>query len=134
MTRIFKKRVAINVAGVGPANRSVDILITVVIQITKSDSVAFLQMAESARGGDVLKTLTAVVAEHPIGNDRAQVGITRAEVEVRKTVVVEVAKVACHAKQHFIEAGFLGDVAERAVMIVPVEAGGGYALQAGHGV
>src|SRR5204862_1864231 len=123
MTRIFKKRVAINVTGIGPANRSVDILITIVIQITKSDSVAFLQMAESARCGDVLKTLATVVAEHPIGNDRAQVGITRAEVEIKKTVIVEVAKVACHAKQHFVEAGFPGDVAERAVMIVPIKAG-----------
>ena len=75
-------------------------------------------MAEAARGSDILKGAPASIAEHAIGDHRAQGGRTRGHVEVEPAVIVQVNVVAPHRIEHLVEAAGLADIGKSAVASV----------------
>ncbi len=66
---------------------------------------ALLQVAEVAGRRHVLEVAAARVAEHPVGDERAHVGIAGAQVDVEPAVVVEVAEVETHAQHDPVQTG-----------------------------
>ena len=64
---IFKEDVLVEVAVIGSAENDVDVLVAVVIEVGKGDPVAFLDVAEAAGEGRLLKALPASVAHHAVG-------------------------------------------------------------------
>ena len=56
--------------------------------------------------------LPADVLEHAVGDQRGQVRVAGAQVQVEPAVVVEVAEVAAHGGEDHVQAGFLGHVLE----------------------
>ena len=82
----------------GASDHGVDVLRSIVIQVTESDAMALVQLPEAAGGCHVLKTQAAIVSEHPAGDQCAQIRIARPQVEVEPAVVVEIAEVGAHAQ------------------------------------
>src|SRR5688572_17616968 len=83
---------------------------------------AFLQMPESAGGGDILKPNSAVVAKHSVWDQRGKIGISGAQVEIEIAIIIEIAEVGAHGVQHAIKTGFLRHVLECTVAIVAIQA------------
>src|SRR5690349_16455614 len=96
-------------------------MVAVVINVSKRNAVALLQVAEPAGARYILKAFAAVIAKHPVWNNRRKIRISGADVEIQKTVVVEVTEVGAHPKQNMVEAGLGRHVGERAIVIVVVE-------------
>ena len=71
--------------------------------------------------GDLGEPLAADVLEHAVGDQRAQVGVAGAQVEVEEAVVVEVAEVAPHRGEDQVQAGLLGLVLEALAVHVAEE-------------
>ena len=96
------------VASEGAAHLLEDVLVAVVVDVAEGD-----RRGPSAGGRSCPAVVTswkrvpAVVAEHPVGHQRAEVGVAGAEVEVEPAVVVEVAEVEAHAGMTLSEAGRL---------------------------
>ena len=67
--------------------------------------------------------MPAVVAEHPVGNERGKIRVAGADVEIQPAVVVEVAKVGAHRVEQFEHARLLGDVGKGAVAVVVIQPG-----------
>src|SRR5256885_12978520 len=60
-------------------------------------------MAEPACRRHILKKLASRITKHPVGNQRAQVRITRADIKIEVTVVVQVAEIAGRSEEHTSE-------------------------------
>ena len=71
-----------------------------------------LKVAGARGRGDFGESLAADILEHAVGDQRAQVGVAGAEVQVEKTVVVEVAEIASHGLEDHVQTGFFGLVLE----------------------
>lgn len=105
----------------GAAHLFEDILVAVVIDITKGNAVALLQMPEPAGGGHILEVSALGVAEHAIGNEHAEDWVARAHVKIEVPIVIEVAKVDAHRKQDFVQVRLVRNVGKSAVVIVVVK-------------
>ena len=62
--------------------------------------------------GDLGEPFAGDVLEHAIGDERGQVRVAGAQVEVEEAVVVEVAEVAPHRGEDHVQPGLLGHVLE----------------------
>ena len=120
--RVQEQGVPRNVAGVGPAEADVHVLITVVVEVGKRNLVTLLKVAGARGGGDVVEAKTAVVPKHPVRNQGGQVGVARGEVEVEPSVVVEVAKGAAHRVADAAHPHLCRHVGEGAVPQVAIHA------------
>src|SRR5262245_25446726 len=87
-----------------------DVLITIVIDVAKGDTVTFLEMAETARGSDILENRAVRVAEHAIGNESSEIWIASTQVKIEKAVIVQIAEVGTHCMEDFVQVGFLGHI------------------------
>src|ERR1035441_7458579 len=108
---------------VRPAQFLEDILVAVVLDIGKSDSVPLLQIAESARRRHILEVSALVVAEHALGQERLIKAAARAQVHIQPAVVVQIAKVGRHDGNHAVEPACLRHLAEGAVVVVVEQEG-----------
>lgn len=118
---ILEQCIAGRVPGEGAAHADVDVLIAVIVEVGEGDPVTLLDVAGASGGGDFLEAFPGVVSEHPVGNQRREVGVSRGEVEVEPTVVVEVSEVAAHRVADALHSGLLRHVLERAVAVVAIE-------------
>ena len=118
---IEEEHIPVVVAGVRSTHDGRNILVAVIVDIPERDSVAFLQMTESAGGGNVLKELAAGVAKHEVGNQQRQIRRPGGDVKVRKSVVIEVTKVASHGQKEPVELCLGRRVGERSIAVVAVE-------------
>src|ERR1041385_5823305 len=84
---------------------------------------AFLQMAKAAGSGHILKDFSFCISKSAIGNEGAQIGIAGAKINVEPAVVIEIAKVRTHGKDHMVQAHLLAHVGKGPIMIVMVEFG-----------
>jgi len=136
VARVLQQHVRVLVAVVGTPEVFVHVLVAVVVEIREGHRVPLLQRAEPAAGRDILEAPPAVVPEHPVGDERVEIGIAGAEVEIQPAVVVEVAEVRAHGVQHPVQPDDLRHVFEGAVAPVAVEPGplgrAGHAQQVGH--
>src|SRR5260221_13547988 len=112
----------VNIAADCAAHVFVDILVSVIIDVAKGNTVPFLQVAESAGSGHVLEALAAIVTKHSVGNDCLEIGIAGADIKIQKPVIVQVPKVGAHRVQNVIKSGLAGNVGECAVVVVMIEA------------
>src|SRR5262245_64066494 len=99
-----------------------DVLITVVVEVGKRYAMAFLEVSKTARKGHVAEPFAAMVVEHQIGHERLVIRKTCSQVEVRKTVIVEVAKVASHHGDRRRQPLFFGDVTETSPAVSTIKA------------
>ena len=120
---ILKEDIVGQIPGIGASYDRVNVLVAVVVEIAKGHAVAFLQVPEPTRGGNLLKQLASGIAKHAIGHDRAERGRPRTRVKVGPAVVVEVAEIAPHSVEHLVEPDLEGYIGERAVALVAVQAG-----------
>ncbi len=102
------------------ADRSDDVLIAVVIDVRKGDTVSFVQLARAGRSRDVHKGFSLLVPQQHIGEQRGIRRISRAEIDIRITVVVHVAEVGPHGHEDLVQPGLFGHVLESPVSQVPV--------------
>ena len=108
VARVFEEYILVEVARIGAAKHRVDVLIAVVVDIGEGDAVALLDMAEAAGRARVLKTATAFVAQHAVGQQRAQVGIAGADIAIEPAIVVYVSEIGPHRQDNIVEAGRFG--------------------------
>src|SRR6185436_1691687 len=87
---IHEERIPRKIAGVRPAQRAINILISIVIEIGKAHAVSFLNVASPGRSGDFLKEFAAGVAEHAVRDEGAKIRIAGAAVKIHPSVIVEV--------------------------------------------
>ena len=102
------------------ADRSDNVFIAVVVDVGKRDAVSFMQLARAGRSRDIHKGFPLFVAEHDV---RHQSGVGRspgAEIDIRISVVIDVAKISAHRHVDPVQRGLFGDVAKAAVPEVPV--------------
>ena len=71
-----------------PAHLLEQVRVTVIVEIEKSDTVAFLKMAKPTRGRDVIETLATAVPIHHVRHEREVGWITRSEIEVQIAVAI----------------------------------------------
>ena len=109
---VLEEDVVVLVAVDGPAHLDEEIDVAVAVPVGTGDAMPFLEVAGARGRGDLGEPLAADVLEHPVGDQRAQVGVAGAQVEVEEAVVVEVAEVAPHGGEDHVQAGFLGLVLE----------------------
>ena len=76
----------------GAAHNLENVLVAVVSSRRKQRRGPFAD-GRTRRGGDVLKTFAVIVTEHAVGQQRGEVGFTRAKVEIQPAIVVEVAEI-----------------------------------------
>ncbi len=69
MAGILKEDIVGQIPGIGASYDRIDVLVAVIVEIAEGHAVAFLQVPEPTRGGNLLKQLTSGVAEHAIGHD-----------------------------------------------------------------
>ena len=77
-----------------PAVHVEHVEMTIVVEIGKADTVAFLQVPEAAGHSDVNELLAAFVQKHQVGAEFRVLDISRCKVEVQVAVVVQVNRVA----------------------------------------
>src|SRR5438105_13331136 len=111
----------VDVAEDGAAHVFVYVLIAVIIQIGKRNSMALLEIAEPAGGGDILKPFARVISKHAVGNNRLEVGIAGPKVEVQKSVIVEIPEIRAHREEDMIQAGLNRDISEGAIVVVMIK-------------
>src|SRR6185369_12302321 len=92
------KDIVINITTHGATHVLVDVLVAIVINVGKRNAVTFLQVAETARSGDILEAHARIVAKHAIGNNTVQVWVPRADVKIKKAIVIEVSEIGAHAQ------------------------------------
>ena len=119
---VLEQDVGIHVAGHRTTHVFVHILIPVIVDVSKGNAMAFLQVSKAAGCGDVLEEASLRVSIHPVRNHREQVRVAGAEVEVEPAVVVEVSEVATHGVEQPIQLHRSRDVLERAVAAIAIEA------------
>ena len=122
MPGILEQYISILIAGVKTSQLVIDILIAVVIDVGKGHAMPLLQMSKAARGGHILKSLAPVVAEHHIRDQHFVVGSSGSQIDIEKTIVVQIAKICPHWQVGMIESHRCGHIRETALSIVAVEA------------
>lgn len=90
------------------------------IEIGEGDAVSLLKMAESARLGDVGEETSPVVSEREIRHQHLERDVTRPEVEIEITVVVEITEIRPHRMRDPVEAEFGGPIDESSPTITQV--------------
>lgn len=120
---ISKQCVVVTVPSEHTTELMINVLISVVVDIGKRHTVSLLQMAETARCGDVLKANSPVISHHDVGDERLEVRISGGQIKVEKSVIIEVAEVSTHGHIWVIDAHARCDVGERAIAVVSIKAG-----------
>src|SRR3954447_25240988 len=104
MPWIFVEHIMINIAADRAAHVLVNVLIAIVVDVAEGNTVALLQITKAARCRDVLEAFSAVIAKHPVRNDRGKIRIARAEVKVQEPIIVQIAKVGSHRMKNVVKA------------------------------
>ena len=102
MPRVQVQNIMVNITTDGAAHIFVDILVAVIIDIAKRNSVPLLQVAEPARARDVLESLAPIVAKHAVGDDCFEVGVASAKVKIKEPIVIEIAEVGAHSQEDMV--------------------------------
>ena len=82
-----------------------------------------MQVAQTGRGGDVVKALAPHVPEDAIGQQSLIGGLAGSEVHVQPAVIVQVAKVSTHGEHGAVQVQGGGHVGKGAVVVVAVQVG-----------
>src|SRR5690242_6751620 len=61
---VYKQAVVSGISFQSAAKHNEDVLLAVVVEVPKGNSVALLKVAESSRRGDLIEVLASVVAKH----------------------------------------------------------------------
>ena len=93
---VMEESVVVRVTGEEPTNLVIQILVTVVIDVSERNAVSLLQVAETAASTDIFKALPIRIAEHDVGHDCLVVWVACADIDIKKTVVVEITEVRAH--------------------------------------
>src|SRR5262249_44867497 len=125
---VLEQGVEVTVPGGGAAELDEQVHAAVAVPVAAGDAVALLQLPRPGGGGDLGEALAADVLEHAVGDERFQVRVARAEVEVEVAVVVEVGEVGAHGGEDLVHAGLLADVLEALAAEVAVQPGDVHAL------
>ncbi len=96
IARIQEKRIARKIAGVGPAQRAINILASIIVEVSKSNCVTFLNMPGPGGGCHILKELALSVAEHAVGDESPEVRVARAAIKIKPAIVVQITVVVAH--------------------------------------
>ena len=121
MTGIQKKSIVEFVAGIESSQLMIDILVTVIVDIGKRDAVPLLQMTKPSRVRYVLKSLTSIIPEHDIGYQRRKIWFSGRQIDVKKTIIVEISKIGAHGIHDAIKLSTHSDIAKRTIALVFVE-------------
>ena len=92
-----------------------------IVEIGKGDTVSFVQLPGAGGCGDIHEIFSVVIAKQHVGNQRPIRGVSGAEVNIQKAVVVHVAEVRAHGHEDLVQPDLCGHVLERAVPHVLVE-------------
>src|SRR5690606_12147060 len=103
---IFEKGILKIVAGICSSHFSVNILVTVIVKISETDTVAFLKMAEPSGCGNILKIFAIMVAEHTVWYQRGIIRRAGTEIKIQESVVVQIAEIATHRAERSVKFGF----------------------------
>src|SRR5580658_256016 len=112
---IFKKAKGMTVAGHGAADGSENVQVAVVVQVGHGHAMPFMQLAGARRSRDIDEGPSFLVPQQDVGDQRAVRGAPRSQIDVRISIVVQIAKVAAHGHENLVQSGLLGYIAERAV-------------------
>src|SRR5712691_1062728 len=110
LTGVLEQNVVVLVAGNRSPHLDGNVNVAVTIPVAAAHAVALLQMPGTGRGTDVDKSSAPEVAKHAVRNERRDVVIARAEIEVKKSIIVEVGKIGPHGGETLVQPDFLGDV------------------------
>src|SRR4051812_35030969 len=110
--RVPEEHTPIMIAGVGTTDDFENVLIPVVVKVSKRNSVSFLDMTESAGCGYILKVFSFNISEHAVRNEGPKVGISCSDVKVQPTIVVKISEVRSHGVQELGDTGGCAHVAE----------------------
>ena len=113
----------VGVAGKRSTHLLKDVFVAIVFQVSKSDGVAFLQVAEAPGGRYVLKDDAAVVAKHAVRQERLVRAFSGSQVEIKPAVIVEIAEVGAHGKDGAIEVDLCRHILKSAIVVVTIKAG-----------
>ncbi len=122
MARVLEQRTRVLVAGEGTPHVREDVLVAVVVEIGERDAVALLEMAGPGGGRDVDESSPLPIQEHAVGHQHAVRRGSGSQVEIEKAVVVEVAEVRPHRRDHPGHAEHRGPVLERSVSAIAIYA------------
>src|SRR5262249_27177086 len=117
---ILVQHVVGSVPIINAAHTLENVLFTAIPQVRERDSVTLLQVSKSAGSRHFLKSVAFVVAKHPVRRKERQLWVTRANVEIRPAVVVQIAKVNAHAPHELMDADLRCHVRKCSVPIVMV--------------
>ncbi len=97
-SRIPEQRLPVRVAGHEPAHVGQQIVVAVAVHVAKGHAVPLLQVAGAAGRGGITEPAAAVVAQQHVRDQRRVGRRARADVDVEKAVVVDVAEVRAHRR------------------------------------
>src|ERR1700683_5001326 len=105
LTGVDIERIVKGITRIGAAGLDKDILVAVVVDIGESHTMAFLQVADTGGLGNVGEVTAFDVVEHPVGDERGEVGVAGAEIHIQPAVVVDIAEIRAHRVYGPVEAG-----------------------------
>ena len=123
VARIEKQSAAGAVPRIGAPQDDEHILMAIIFEIGKGNGVPLLQVSEASGRGYVLKKFALGIAEHAVGNNRRQTGIAGSEVKIEPAIIIQIAKIGAHGKEHTVQMRRLGNVGKSPIMVVVVELG-----------
>src|SRR5690606_5231151 len=96
--RIFKKDIFIDITGKCTAQGLEKVLITIPVKISEAHGMSLLDLPKSSGAGDIVKGTTFPVSKHFIRYDRGELRVAGTQIEIEKTVGIQVTIVTAHGE------------------------------------
>src|SRR5262249_4566880 len=109
------------IAGHEAADIDVYVFVTVVVDVAEGYAVAFLQMARASRRCHIGESLPRLIAEGEIRHERRIRWRAGSEVNIEKAVVVQVAEVRAHRRDHAVQPDLIRHVLKSALAVIVIE-------------
>src|SRR5262249_13026083 len=114
---VHKERPLRSITGHFTAQYGINILSSIIINVTKGYRPSLLQMANVGRRRGILKESAFCIAKHTLGYQGAIVRAPGTEVDVRPAVIIKVSEVATHRIDNPIQPDFPSHIAKAASMV-----------------
>src|SRR6266496_591541 len=122
--RILKQPKSMCITRRCPASYGQDVLIAVSSQVGKRDCMTLVEFAGAGCRGNVRKVFAIMISKQKMWNERGVTGVSISHVNIKESVVVNIAEVRPHWHKDFVQPGFNAYIFELTVMLILVKSRG----------
>src|SRR6266496_4289110 len=123
-SRILKQPKGMRITRSCAASYGKDVVIAVSSQVGKRNRMTFMEFAGAGCRGNVREVFSIMISKQKMWNERRVTRVSISHINIKESVVVNIAEVRPHWHKDFVQPGFNAYILERTIMLIVVKPGG----------